>query len=161
MSLSEPVFDLPEEAATELLAQDLARAVTGGELVVLEGELGAGKTYFAGAFCRALGLDDDEAVPSPTFTLVHSYETLPPVEHADLYRLRSDDEVRELGLRERRDEGAVLLVEWGARYVPMLGGDAVIVRFSLGPRRARLETTGPRAARLVERLRELRDERSR
>lgn len=139
-------FDLPDEAATADLARLLASGARGGELLVLDGQLGAGKTFFAGAFCRALGLDEDEAVPSPTFTLVHSYDTSPPVEHSDLYRLSSEEEVFEIGLRERRDEGAVLLVEWGLPFVPVLGGDALVLRFELGPRRVFLEATGPRAA---------------
>ncbi len=142
-------FDLPDEEATARLARGLAERVTGGELVVLDGELGAGKTFFAGAFCRALGLDADEPVPSPTFTLVHSYDTQPPIEHSDLYRLASEEEVFELGLRERREEGAVLLVEWGVPYVGVLGGDAIVVRFSLRPRRVALEATGPEADRLL------------
>jgi tRNA threonylcarbamoyladenosine biosynthesis protein TsaE len=88
-------------------------------------------------------------VPSPTFTLVHEHPTTPPVSHADLYRLRDENDVRGLGLDSQRDDGRVLLVEWGEPYIAALGGDALVVTLSLGPRRAVLHATGPRSAELL------------
>ena len=88
-------------------------------------------------------------MPSPTFTLVHEHETLPPLSHADLYRLSRPEQLRELGLEAQRDDGRVLVVEWGAAYEEQLGGDALVVSLSPEPRRAELRATGPRSGELL------------
>lgn len=144
---------LPSEEATASLAALLAPELRGGDLVVLSGELGAGKTFFAGALCHALGLDPDEPVTSPTFNLVSEYEISGLlVLHADFYRLKGEREAFELGLEERRAAGALLLVEWGLPYVSVLGGDPIEIEFSVEPRQARFPEHGPRAAELGARL---------
>lgn len=141
-----PEIALPSEEATVRLAQLVAPLLRAGDLLVLTGGLGAGKTYFAGALCHALGLDDDEPVTSPTFALVCEYDLSPVVLHADLYRLEDERDVFDLGLWERREGGALLLVEWGRSFVRELGGDAIEIEFSLEPRRARFPEHGARAA---------------
>lgn len=141
---------LPTEEVTIELAARFARLLAAGDLLILTGTLGAGKTFFARALCHALGLDEDEPVTSPTFTLVHEYETTPPVHHADLYRLRDEDEVFELGLDSRRREGALLLVEWGAPFVRALGGNALELELSVEPRSARLAASSARALELLD-----------
>jgi tRNA threonylcarbamoyladenosine biosynthesis protein TsaE len=113
----------------------IARALRAGDLVVLSGDLGAGKTFLVRAIARALGVPG--SVTSPTFALVHEYDArLGPVVHADLYRLLGDSldaEVARLGLRERRAEGAVLLVEWGEAAAAALGGDPeLVIALALG-----------------------------
>jgi tRNA threonylcarbamoyladenosine biosynthesis protein TsaE len=143
---------LPDRAATRALAAKVAPLLAAGDLVVLSGPLGSGKTFFARALCRALGLPARMRVPSPTFTLVHEHDTSPPVSHADLYRLRDERDVMMLGLDAQRDDGRVLLVEWGEPYVALLGGDALIVELALDPRRASVRSTGKRSASLAERL---------
>jgi tRNA threonylcarbamoyladenosine biosynthesis protein TsaE len=115
---------LASRRATTRLAHRLAPALRPGDLVVLTGELGAGKTFFARALCRALGVPAGVRVTSPTFALVHELAGRVPILHVDLYRLSSRDEVLDLGLRERRDD-AVMLCEWGAPYVAELGGEAL------------------------------------
>ncbi|MGC4020336.1 MAG: tRNA (adenosine(37)-N6)-threonylcarbamoyltransferase complex ATPase subunit type 1 TsaE [Muricomes sp.] len=150
--MSEHSFCIEEEADTLALSARIAAACEGGELLILEGELGAGKTFFAGGFCRALGHDPEEPVVSPTFGLVIAYDTVPPIEHADLYRLTRGEEVRELGLVERRDAGAILLVEWGERFRRELGDDALLLSFSSRPRLVRLRASGPTSRALLERL---------
>jgi tRNA threonylcarbamoyladenosine biosynthesis protein TsaE len=142
-------YELESERATRELAARVAPHVRAGDLIVLTGPLGSGKTFFARAFCRALGLPARTRVPSPTFTLVHEHPTTPPVSHADLYRLRDENDVRGLGLDSQRDDGRVLLVEWGEPYIAALGGDALVLTLSLGPRRALLHATGPRSAELL------------
>jgi tRNA threonylcarbamoyladenosine biosynthesis protein TsaE len=92
-----------------------------GDVIVLAGEMGAGKTAFAQGFGRALGIEDP--MTSPTFTLVHSYDVPPPptgparairlLHHADLYRLERTTEVADLALNELAEFGGVVLVEWG------------------------------------------------
>ena len=106
---------LVDEAATMRLAVDIAAIVRPGDIVALSGHLGAGKSLFARALLRELAGDPQLEAPSPTFTLVQSYETpRGPVLHADLYRVRSPDELDDIGLIEDIDQ-AVLLVEWPDR----------------------------------------------
>ncbi|HEV8549500.1 MAG TPA: tRNA (adenosine(37)-N6)-threonylcarbamoyltransferase complex ATPase subunit type 1 TsaE [Polyangiaceae bacterium] len=145
-------IELKSERDTRELAARVAAHLTTGDLVVLTGPLGSGKTYFTRALCRALGLPARTRVPSPTFTLVHEHDTEPPVSHADLYRLRDADDVRRLGLVSQRDDGRVLVVEWGEPYIDVLGGDAFIVELTLAPRRATLRATGERSRALLEAL---------
>jgi tRNA threonylcarbamoyladenosine biosynthesis protein TsaE len=107
-------------AGTAAAAQAVAGVLGAGDLVVLGGDLGAGKTAFTQALAGALGVT--EVVTSPTFTLVRSYVTASGLEllHADLYRLDQLDEVADLGLAERIDDGAVAVVEWGHRGLAAL-----------------------------------------
>lgn len=99
--------------------------------MVLSGDLGAGKTFFTRALCRALGVPSEERVTSPTFALVHEYDAKLRVAHADLYRLDDVSELAHLGLRDRRAEGYLLVVEWGAPYAAALGGDALSLSFEM------------------------------
>jgi tRNA threonylcarbamoyladenosine biosynthesis protein TsaE len=148
------VFELSTRQDTQGLARRIAPLLKASDFLVLDGPLGSGKTFFARALCRALGLPSSIRVPSPTFTLVHEHETEPPLSHADLYRLATPGEVRELGLDEQRDDGRILVVEWGTPYIELLGGDALVVRLSLDPRRAEVMATGPRSRALLSALSE-------
>src|SRR5690349_24725970 len=111
---------LPDEEATRRFATDLAGALEPGDLITLSGDLGAGKTAFARALIRHLAGNESIEVPSPTFTLVQSYE-LPrfTLIHADLYRVRNAAERAELGF-EDVPEGAVGLMEWPDRAAARL-----------------------------------------
>jgi tRNA threonylcarbamoyladenosine biosynthesis protein TsaE len=147
-----PVIPLANRRATIHLAEQLAPAIQPGDLIVLEGGLGAGKTFFARALCRALGVPTSIPVTSPTFTLVHEYDGRLPLRHADLYRLRGADELAPLGLREQRADGAALIVEWGTPYLDALGGDALVLELAItaaGERSARPRPTGTRGAALA------------
>ena len=115
---------LPTRRATIRLARAIAPQLAVGDLLVFEGELGAGKTFLVRALCRALGVPTSVPVTSPTFSLVHELAGRLPIVHADLYRLGDPDEVHHLGLRERRED-ALLLVEWGAGHEQALGGGAL------------------------------------
>lgn len=142
---------LPTRRATVKLARALAKALEPADLVVLRGDLGAGKTFFARALCRALGVPGDTSITSPTFTLVHEHRGRLPIAHADAYRLGGAGELTELGLRERRGEGAVVLVEWGEPYIEELGGDALVIHLSPAERgrSATLQATGERSRELL------------
>ena len=147
---------LPTRRRTIRLAARLAEVLEPGDLVILKGDLGAGKTFFTRALARALGVPPSTSITSPTFTLVHEIEGRIPVAHADLYRLVDPGELSELGLRERRGEGAALLVEWGEPYLDALGGDALVLELAILPegigREARVSGTGPRGLALAAAL---------
>lgn len=114
---------------THAIAAVVASLVRPRDIVVLAGEMGAGKTAFTVGFATALGVSDDDHVSSPTFTLVHSYQSGKfPLLHADLYRLQTLGEVTDLGLKEQADLGAVVLVEWGDVAEDVLG-DTLTIRF--------------------------------
>lgn len=118
---------LADEAATRRLGEDLALALKPGDLVRLEGDLGAGKTTLARALLRAMAGDPELEVPSPTFTLVQSYELRVPVHHLDLYRLGSADEIEELGVEDMAASG-IVLVEWPERAADRLQPAALTIR---------------------------------
>jgi tRNA threonylcarbamoyladenosine biosynthesis protein TsaE len=125
------VIELPDEAATAALAARLARLVRRGDVVALKGELGAGKTSFARAFIRArAGRDED--VPSPTFTLVQSYE-LPDLTiwHFDGFRLRVPEDAWELGIEDAFRDG-VSLIEWPERFGPLVPRRRLEIGFEPG-----------------------------
>jgi tRNA threonylcarbamoyl adenosine modification protein YjeE len=117
---------LPDEAATARLGQDLALALKPGDALALSGDLGAGKTTLARALVRANAGDAELEVPSPTFTLVQSYDGRVAVSHFDLYRLGGPSELDELGFDEALSEGAVV-VEWPERAGDRLPGGTVSV----------------------------------
>jgi len=123
--------------ATRRLAGAVARLSRPGDVVLLIGGLGAGKTTFAQGFGRALGVAGP--VTSPTFTLVRQYATTTAPDgvavllHADVYRLDSLAEVVDLSLHELLEEGAVALVEWGYVAAPALGVSALAVTLAVPP----------------------------
>ncbi|MEQ9325271.1 MAG: tRNA (adenosine(37)-N6)-threonylcarbamoyltransferase complex ATPase subunit type 1 TsaE [Polyangiaceae bacterium] len=117
-------FALETRRATQRLAKALAGAVTAGDLVILSGDLGTGKTFLTRAMCRALGVPHAIPVTSPSFALVNEYDAEVPILHVDLYRLGDAEEVAQLGLRDRRAD-CLMIVEWGAPYVDDLGGQAL------------------------------------
>jgi tRNA threonylcarbamoyladenosine biosynthesis protein TsaE len=120
--------------ATKRLAGLLATVCTSGDIILLIGELGAGKTAFAQGFAAALGVEGP--VTSPTFTLVRQYHcpdggSIETLLHADIYRTGSLDEVTDLALAELVEERAVALVEWGDMAAPALGRDALDVHIAV------------------------------
>ncbi len=151
-----PPIALPTRRRTTRLAATLAELLLPGDLVILKGDLGAGKTFFTRALARALGVPPSIGITSPTFTLVHEIEAKIPIAHADLYRLNEPGELAELGLRDRRGEGAALVVEWGEPYLDALGGDALVLELAVAPggsgREARVAGTGPRGKALATAL---------
>ncbi len=103
-----------QASQTQRLGAELAAGFEGGEVVLLEGELGAGKTVFVRGLAQGAGVDPEE-VASPTFVLLTSYPGRLRLHHADLYRLSGDGDEAELGLEELPGPGAVLAVEWAER----------------------------------------------
>ncbi|MEN7536313.1 tRNA (adenosine(37)-N6)-threonylcarbamoyltransferase complex ATPase subunit type 1 TsaE [Aurantiacibacter flavus] len=104
---------LPDLAAMAALGERIAELLRPGDVVALEGDLGTGKTTLARAIIAALGHAGE--VPSPSFTIVETYDHLsPPLVHADFYRLEDPSEANEIGLDDYR-EGAALIAEWPMR----------------------------------------------
>jgi tRNA threonylcarbamoyladenosine biosynthesis protein TsaE len=131
---------------TRTVAAALATVLAAGDVVVLAGELGAGKTTFAQGLARGLGVEGP--VTSPTFTLVQQYEGLLPVAHVDVYRLDRIQELHDLGFDEIVDGGAVAVLEWGDVVTEVLPVDRLVVRLEPGStddeRRITIETEGTR-----------------
>jgi tRNA threonylcarbamoyladenosine biosynthesis protein TsaE len=120
------MMELPSLAATEALAATVAALARVGDAILLEGELGAGKSAFARAFLRAATGDPALEVPSPTFTLVQSYDTrIGVVQHFDLWRLEGPGGLTELGWDEARN--GIVLVEWPDRLGPLRPAEALTV----------------------------------
>lgn len=114
-------IETPSAEATRDAAALVAGFARGGDLILLVGDLGAGKTVFAQGFASGLGIDD--RVTSPTFALVQSYEGEMVMHHLDVYRLEHSSEVADLGLSELLDDDAVTLIEWGDMIVSALPSD--------------------------------------
>ncbi len=112
------------------VGRELARRLPSRAAVILTGDLGAGKTtLIKGIAAERAGVDLDE-VSSPTFTLIHEYGEPVAVFHIDLYRLDTDVEVLGLGLEELFDRNALVLIEWGERFVHLLPRDAWRIEIS-------------------------------
>ena len=123
---------LPDDEATIAFGQELANLLKPGDIVSLEGELGAGKSALARATIRALAGDPDLEVPSPTFALVQPYDTpRGPVLHADLYRLGDAAEADELGLLD--NPSSFVLVEWAERAAHVAEAANIVIGLAIPP----------------------------
>ena len=117
-----------DPAATRAVGRRLAALLRPGDVVLLAGDLGAGKTLFAGGIGEGLAVDT--TVVSPTFVLVREYQGLLPMHHADIYRLGSSAEIGDLELPSSASDG-VLVVEWGDAAQQSFGPDRLVVRFTV------------------------------
>ncbi len=143
---------------TQALAGEVADLVRAGDLIVLAGDLGAGKTAFTQGLAKGLGVADP--VTSPAFVLVRSYQGRVALTHIDVYRLDHLQEVFDLGIAEIVDSGGVTVVEWGDVVTPALPADLLEVRLDQGDaddeRRLTFDAVGsswnPRMAALARSL---------
>lgn len=110
------------------LGERIGRVLPPGAVVLLSGDLGAGKTTIAKGIVAAVGGADADEVSSPTFSLIHEYRAAARVYHVDLYRLEEAREVEALGLDELFDGQAVVLVEWGERFPQLLPPERIEIR---------------------------------
>jgi tRNA threonylcarbamoyladenosine biosynthesis protein TsaE len=137
--MSEFVFEASDEAGTERFGAALAAAMPAGTVVALVGTLGAGKTRLVQAICVAYGVPREEVV-SPTFVLCQTYEGTRVIHHLDAYRLRDEDEFRELGIEELMESDAIVIVEWADRVLGVMPEELLSVE---------IEVTGASARRFV------------
>lgn len=130
--MSKAKFQIASRAHTERFGRLLAGLLGPGDVVGLSGDLGAGKTYLAGAIAHGLGVPRGVPVTSPTFTLIKEYTGRMPVYHMDLYRLGGPSELFDLGLWEYYEGGGVCLVEWCERFDDLWPPNALVIALELG-----------------------------
>src|SRR5258708_2992852 len=144
--MNELVFEAADEAGTDRFGAALAAALPAGTTVALLGTLGAGKTRLVQAFAAACGVPRDEVL-TPTFLFCQNYEGNRIINHLDAYRLRDEDEFRELGVEELFASDAITIVEWADRVAGALPDDYVEIEIALTGPTARTFTVraiGPR-----------------
>jgi tRNA threonylcarbamoyladenosine biosynthesis protein TsaE len=148
-------FKTTSLADTHALAAAIASLVGPGDLILLTGDLGVGKTAFAQGFGAALGVE--QAITSPTFTLANRYEGRIVMNHLDVYRLEHMVEVLDLDLPELIDDDAVTLIEWGDVIAPELTNDYLVVclGFVDAHPQARSVSLSPNGARWLDRVGDL------
>lgn len=127
------------------LGKSIGEALKGGDVVLLEGELGAGKTILARGICIGAGMDEKTPVRSPTFTLMHEYTGRAPIRHADLYRIENDEDLETVGLFDPgEDEAPITIIEWADRLPEERRGATVRIKITDVSETSReLEITGP------------------
>lgn len=118
------------EEETIALAAQLAREWAPNQIVLLIGNLGAGKTTFAKGVVEGLGIARREDVSSPTFPLIHEYGDPVRIYHIDLYRLDTAQQAEALGLRDILDSGAMVLLEWAERFPQLLPAQHIEIHLS-------------------------------
>jgi len=141
----------PEE--TEGLAQALSGHLGPGDVIGLDGELGAGKTFFVQAACRSIGVSEDFPVRSPSFAVIHEYPGRMPVYHIDLYRMRTTSEISDLGLEEYLQGDGVTFVEWFEKLGDPKPDAYILLCFEILDERSRRVTLKAEGARYEEMVR--------
>jgi tRNA threonylcarbamoyladenosine biosynthesis protein TsaE len=139
--MSEFVFEASDESATEQFGAALAAVVPAGTTIALCGTLGAGKTRLVQAIASAYGVRREEVV-SPTFVLCQQYRGRAVLNHLDAYRVRDEDEFRELGIEELFESDAITIIEWADRVADVLPDEYL---------RIDIDVTGPTERRFVVR----------
>lgn len=132
-----PVFETASAEETIALGERIARVLPRAAVVLLIGDLGAGKTTLAKGVVQGLGAAPADEVSSPTFTLIHEYGG-GRVYHIDLYRIEEEDAARRLGLDEILERDAVVLVEWGERFPRIWPAGCFTVRMEAEDNRRRI-----------------------
>ena len=144
-------LSLSSRSETESLGQAIGCALTGGEVLALIGELGAGKTALVRGIASGLGAPPD-SISSPTFVLIHEYLGRLPLIHADLYRLQTEAEAETIGVLDYFTDQAVVAIEWADRFPALLPKDRLEVRLthrSLTTRTVRVTAHGPQSLKLL------------
>jgi tRNA threonylcarbamoyladenosine biosynthesis protein TsaE len=125
-------FETQSDEETIALGRELAQLLPSRGVVLLIGDLGAGKTTLAKGIVEGRGAASAEDVSSPTFTLIHEYGEPVSVYHVDLYRLETAEQARRLGLEDLLEQPALVLIEWGDRLPELIGPDPSTIRIAHG-----------------------------
>jgi tRNA threonylcarbamoyladenosine biosynthesis protein TsaE len=123
-------FETHSDEETRTLGRQLAKILPDRGVVLLIGELGAGKTTLAKGIVEGRGVACADDVSSPTFTLIHEYGEPVGIYHIDLYRLNTLDEARRLGLEDLFEQPVLILIEWGERFPALLPGERVEIQLA-------------------------------
>ena len=154
-SPSEIVFASHSESETAAFGQRLAKLLSAGDVIALQGPLGAGKTRLVQSIAAALGCGRSFVV-SPTFTLIHEYDGELPVYHVDAYRLKNSDEFLDMGGGELLSGEGVCLIEWADRIGDLMPRDHLRIDIDVTgeqSRSFRVRASGPLSQRVIDRLR--------
>lgn len=149
-------FTSSSEADTIRFGQRLARALSAGDVVALQGQLGAGKTRLVQAIAAELGCDHAFVV-SPTFTLIHEYDGQLPLYHVDAYRLKDSDEFLDLGGGEMLNGEGVCLIEWADRIGDLLPPDHLRIDIEVTGEQSRVfrcRASGPHSKAWIDAVRQ-------
>lgn len=146
---------LKDAGATRKLGQELAGILSPGDILILSGELGTGKTTLTQGLAQ--GLEVSTPVTSPTFTLIQEHQGRCPLYHIDLYRLEDPEAMLELGLEEYFGGEGITVVEWGERLDPYLPPAFLQIKLEYAPegRRAIITARGPAYEHLLEELKKI------
>lgn len=123
-------FASGSDEETQAIGRELAHQLPRSGVVLLLGDLGAGKTTLTKGIVEGLGAADGDEVSSPTFTLIHEYGDPVRVYHVDLYRLDTAEQARRLGLEDLFNQSALVLVEWGDRFPELLPQNRIEIHLS-------------------------------
>jgi tRNA threonylcarbamoyladenosine biosynthesis protein TsaE len=121
-------FETHSDEETRAVGRQLAPLLPHRGVVLLMGDLGAGKTTLTKGIVEGRGAASADDVSSPTFTLIHEYGAPVSVYHVDLYRLETEEQARRLGLEELFDQPALVLIEWGERFPRLVPDNCVVIR---------------------------------
>jgi tRNA threonylcarbamoyladenosine biosynthesis protein TsaE len=151
-----PIFTLSWNSLDDCqaFAKTLACLLEAPITIRLDGTLGAGKTQFTKFLAQSLGADSAD-VTSPTFVLIHRYETSPVMYHLDAYRVGDEDEFVELGVEELFEEPAITIIEWGEKFVRALPKDHLVIEIEVESeytRMVKVTATGDRSNAIVAKL---------
>ena len=142
-------------ADCRLFAEQVASHVSVPLAIALSGTLGAGKTQWTRFFAISLGAHP-ESVSSPTFLLVHEYNSQPPIFHLDAYRIGDEDEMLELGIEEMFDTDAITIVEWADKFPKLMPRNTLQIHMEIGElpttRHVLLQANGNRAKSMLQSL---------
>lgn len=125
-------FETQSDEETVALGRELAQSLPRHGVVLLIGDLGAGKTTLAKGIVEGRGAATANDVSSPTFTLIHEYGDPVSVYHVDLYRLDTAEQARRLGLEDLLEQPALVLIEWGDRFPELIGPEPTTIRIAHG-----------------------------
>lgn len=153
--MTEDIFSMISNSAEDTydLGCEIGKWLERGQLILLSGDLGTGKTIMTQGICAGVGVEED--VTSPTFNLINEYESAFPIYHMDLYRLENEEELQDLGFEDYLDGKGIIIIEWPDIVYNIIPADFLYVkirRISIEKREISIKAEGERSLRLIERV---------